>query len=215
MKSLFLGVVFIIVIGVGGLVYRNAVEHPNRPIACPVDAKICPDGTAVARTGLSCTFPACPPPNVTLSELGITFAVPPGFVAVSIPDASDIVAYEIPAKGAAVSPATIVVHRYVIDPSATALETIKKTAIGATSEMPVPTTAFSSTELGQYRFTVVNIERFEGVINTAYYLARNNDVLRFDAIDRNVANWTDPNLDVSVLSADAALRKMLSTMSGV
>lgn len=27
---------------------------------CTMDAKICPDGSAVGRTGPNCTFPACP-----------------------------------------------------------------------------------------------------------------------------------------------------------
>ena len=79
--------------------------------------------------------------------------------------------------------------------------------------MPAPTTAFSSTVLGAYRFTVVAIERFEGVVDTAYYLARGTDVLRFDAIDRGV-DWTNPNLDTTLLPANAALRKLLATLKG-
>lgn len=31
-----------------------------QPIACPADAKICPDGTALGREGPNCEFPACP-----------------------------------------------------------------------------------------------------------------------------------------------------------
>ncbi len=33
---------------------------PNEPVACTMDAKICPDGSAVGRTGPSCEFAACP-----------------------------------------------------------------------------------------------------------------------------------------------------------
>ncbi|MGB4076548.1 MAG: hypothetical protein WBK28_02490 [Minisyncoccia bacterium] len=29
-------------------------------LACPMDAKLCPDGSAVGRTGPNCEFPACP-----------------------------------------------------------------------------------------------------------------------------------------------------------
>ncbi|MDP2651967.1 MAG: hypothetical protein Q8O94_02435, partial [bacterium] len=61
--------------------------------------------------------------------------------------------------------------------------------------------------------TVVSIERFEGVIDTAYYLARSGDVLRFDAIDRGT-DWTNPNLDISALPAHAALLKLLATLQG-
>ena len=59
-KTLFLGVALIILVGIGGLVYRNAVEHPSRPIACPADAKVCPDGTSVGRSGPFCEFALCP-----------------------------------------------------------------------------------------------------------------------------------------------------------
>ncbi|MBP9816600.1 MAG: hypothetical protein KBD05_01055 [Candidatus Pacebacteria bacterium] len=37
-------------------------EEPSRPepVACTADAKICPDGSGVGRTGPNCTFPPCP-----------------------------------------------------------------------------------------------------------------------------------------------------------
>ncbi|HCR52738.1 TPA: hypothetical protein DIV48_03810 [Candidatus Kaiserbacteria bacterium] len=213
MKSLFFGIVLIIVVGFGGLVYRNAVEHPSRPITCPLDAKTCPDGTSVSRTGNSCMFAACPPPNVSLPDIAIAYAVPDGFVATAVlPDAASVVAYE--AMNVSTSSASIIVRRYAILASSTALMTIQQTAIGAPSGAPVPATAFSSVILETHRFTVVAIERFEGVVDTAYYLARSTDVLRFDAIDRDVMNWTNPNLAVSALPANAALQKMLSTLEG-
>lgn len=209
MKSLLLGILLIIILGIGGLVYRNAVEHPSQPIACPMDALVCPDGTSVSRTGLSCTFPICPSPNVSLSDVGIAFAIPAGFIAVALPDTASVAAYEMPIAS---STADIIIRRYAVDASTTALTTIQQTAIGGASGAPVGATSFSSTVLGAHRFTVVSIERFEGVVDTAYYLARSTDILRFDAIDRGVVNWTDPNLDPSSLPAQAALRKLLTTL---
>ena len=211
MRSLILGILLIIIAGVGGLVYRNAVERPVRPIVCPLDAKVCPDGTAVSRTGLSCTFPACPPPNVSLPDVGIGYAVPAGFREVAPPDAASVAAYSIPGPTPE-EPSEIIIRRFAIPPSSTALATIQEAAIGGAWGEPVSVTAYSSSELGTHRFTVVSIERFEAVIDTAYYLARGTDVLRFDAIDRGVANWTDPNLDVSKLPAHAALIRLLATV---
>ncbi len=211
MKGLLAGIVFIILIGVGGLVYRNALEHPSQPIACPMDALVCPDGTSVGRTGLSCTFPACPPPNVSLSDVGIAFAVPAGFTEAESPYAASVAAYEMPAGDS--EPASIVIRRYAIPASSTALATIQQTAIGGASGLPVSATAFTSSVLGTHRFTVVSLERFEGVIDTAYYLARGTDVLRFDAIDRG-ADWTNPGLDVTALPAHAALTRLLTTLQG-
>lgn len=213
MKGLLFGILIIIILGFGGLVYRNAVEHPNRPIACPLDAMVCPDGTSVSRTGISCTFQACQSPNVSLSDINIAYAVPEGFTVAEFPDSASVAAYE-KSTTSSTGTAGIIIRRYAIVASSTALSTIQQTAIGGVSGAPVPSTAFSSTALGTRRFTVVSIERFEGVIDTAYYLARGTDVLRFDAIDRGVLNWAEPGLDLSKLPAHAALRELLTRLQG-
>lgn len=36
---------------------------PAMPVACTMEAKLCPDGSSVGRTGPSCEFSACPPPS--------------------------------------------------------------------------------------------------------------------------------------------------------
>src|SRR3989338_1088510 len=205
MKGLFLGILLILIIGIGGFVYRNAVEHPMQSLECPIDTFHCPDGTSVSREGPSCTFSICSAPNVSLMNIGISFAVPAGFTSSSLSDVGSVAAYSLPVTDSSVSSASIIIRRYQIAASSTALATIQQTAIGGTSGMPVSVTFFSSTILGNRRFTVVSIDRFEGVIDTAYYLALGTDVLRFDAIDRNVMNWTDPNLDISTLPAHSAL----------
>ncbi len=210
MRNLLLGILVIILVGVGGLIYRNAAEHPYQQIACPLDAKICPDGTSLSRTGSSCTFPACPPPNVSLDSISIAYAIPNGFSDAALPDAAAVASYDEP-SASSTEPDSIIIRRYLIAASSTPLATIQGTAIGGASGAPVPTTSYSSTVIGTHRFTVVSIERYEGIIDTAYYLARpdSGDVLRFDAIDRNVSNWTDPALDENSLPAHAALRTLL------
>ncbi len=213
MKSLFLGILFIIIVGVGGLVYRNAVERSSQPIACPMDAKVCPDGTTVARIGLSCTFSVCQPPNVTLQDIGISYAIPEGFVLATLPDGASVATYEMLGPTPE-EPSNIVIRRYAIPASSTALATIQATAIGGASGEPVPATLFSSSIIDGRRFTVVSIERFEGVITTSYYLARGTDVLRFDAIDRGT-DWTNPQLDISTLPAHKALVKLLGGLQGI
>jgi hypothetical protein len=212
MKNLLLGILAVIGIIIAGFVYRNAAEHPSQPIACPLDALVCPDGTSVARTGSSCTFPACPPPNVSLSSLGISFAIPSGFSATDVPDTTIVAAYASDTV-ASTSLARILIRSYPIAASSTALATIQQTAINGASGMPVSTTSFTSTVLGGRRFTIVQIERFEGNIDTAYYLARAADVLRFDAIDTST-DWTNPNLDIASLPAHVALAKLLATLQG-
>jgi hypothetical protein len=211
MKSLFLGVAFIVLVGLGGFFYRNAVEYSARPIACPVEKFVCPDGTQLTHIGISCTFPLCPPPNVTLADLGISFAVPAGFSAGG--GAAGVIAgYRMPSEGSS-EYSDIFIRRFPIQASSSAVATIQKSSINLTSELPVSPTAFTSTSLGAHQFTIVTVERFEGVVDVAYYMARNSDVLRFDAIDRGV-DWTNPNLDITALPAQAAVRKLLTTLQG-
>ena len=214
MKSLWLGIGLLVILGFGGLVYRNAVEHPNQQIACPLDAQICPDGTSVTRTGVSCTFPACPFPNITFAALSISFALPLELHEAALADSSGLVTYELTPVASSSRSGSVTLHQYPISGTSTALATIQQTAIGGASGAPVSVTSFTSTQLGTHRFTVVSIERFEGVVDTAYYLARATDVLRFDATDTGVTNWTDPALVESTLPAHAALIKLLATLQG-
>ncbi len=213
MKQLFLGIAFIVLIGFGGFFYRNAMQYnPPHQIACPMDARVCPDGTAVGRVAPACAFQTCPPPNVLHEELGIAFALPAGFSEGEKIDPTVALAYDL--EGAAF-PGSIVVRRYPIGASSTALSVIQETAIGGTSGLPIDPTRFTSTTLGQHRFTVVAIDRFEANVQVAYYLARTTDVLRFDAIDRDVVDWMEPTLTVEALPVQAALRGMLTTLQGL
>ena len=156
------------------------------------------------RTALRFRVPAmyfsfCPPPNISLSDVGISFAIPVGFTATTSPDSSSVAAYEMPEAS---STADIIIRQYAITASSTALATIEQTAIAGASDAPVRCDFFffhharyaSTSRLFQFR-------RFEGVVDTAYYLAQENDVLRFDAIDNGITNWNDSNLDTTTLPA--------------
>ena len=64
MKELFVGIVLIILIGIGSYFYQAVKQTPEHTIpegvACTMDAKICPDGSAVGRIPPSCAFAPCP-----------------------------------------------------------------------------------------------------------------------------------------------------------
>ena len=105
MKQLAFFIVLILVLGICGFLYRNTLEAPSRNTAatttvgntCTLEAKICPDGTSVGRTGPNCSFAACAAPNVELPQLGIAFVLPTGFVANAAavtPNDSLVAAYE-------------------------------------------------------------------------------------------------------------------------
>src|ERR1019366_6478404 len=119
--------------------------HPAQAIACPVNYFQCPDGTQVPHLAGSCDFPACPLPNVSFPDSNIAFAIPDGFSATTTPDAASIVAY---AGTEASTSGSIIIRRFAIEASSTALATIQRTAISGTSGAPIPVTSLSSTFLG-------------------------------------------------------------------
>ncbi len=52
--------VLLVIIGSSILIWKKYSENPIVPIACTLEAKICPDGSAVGRVGPNCEFSACP-----------------------------------------------------------------------------------------------------------------------------------------------------------
>jgi hypothetical protein len=52
------------------IVFVSGCRTPM-PKGCTTEAKVCPDGSSVGRTGLNCEFEACPPytpPDITPSD---------------------------------------------------------------------------------------------------------------------------------------------------
>jgi len=52
-------VLFLILLSLMGAGKKNTDRYPSS-VACTMEAKICPDGTTVGRSGPSCEFSACP-----------------------------------------------------------------------------------------------------------------------------------------------------------
>lgn len=51
--------VFLLALVLGVVLYA-APPQPAQPVACTMEAKLCPDGSAVGRAGPNCEFAACP-----------------------------------------------------------------------------------------------------------------------------------------------------------
>jgi hypothetical protein len=62
MKSIHIVFILIFVLALSGYLWTRSFEKGGapEPIACTMDAKICPDGTTVGRTGPTCEFTPCP-----------------------------------------------------------------------------------------------------------------------------------------------------------
>ncbi len=62
--KILVAILILVIIGVSMAVWQKnkAIPGPdnNEPVACTLEAKICPDGTAVGRQGPRCEFTACP-----------------------------------------------------------------------------------------------------------------------------------------------------------
>jgi hypothetical protein len=218
MKSLLIGVAVILLIGIAGFFYRNMTERnaAPEPVACTMEAKQCPDGSYVGRTGPACEFAACPDGGrATLSGLGISFAVPEGYAANpgAIGDDTTLrAAFEKPAMGDGPAHA-IVVRAYPIPAGKGAEDVIVGETIFETSGMGAESIdQFEKETIGGRTFYVVVVERFEAIVHSLYYFPREKDVLRFEALERDVTDWTEPTLSVKSLPEHAALREMLRTL---
>ena len=217
MKNLLVGVCALLLVGIAGFLYRASVERHSAPVVgvCTADAKICPDGSAVGRTGPSCAFAACPAGNIENEDAGIAFALPEGYSAdASAPaDASVIGAYTDVAVASG-TPSTITVRRFPVPEGGDAAQVmLAETVLSPSGMPPADTNAFTPKVIGTHTFSSIVIERFEGQVHSAYYfLDQPGEVLRFDINETGVDNWTDPQLAVDSLPAHQAFARMLNTL---
>lgn len=57
---ILISLLVLVVVGAAAFVSLNVGNKSTPPVACTMEAKLCPDGTAVGRTGPNCEFAACP-----------------------------------------------------------------------------------------------------------------------------------------------------------
>lgn len=211
MKQLLALVTILIVVGLGGFMYRNALEHPatdRAQVACTEEAKLCPDGTSVVRTGATCSFSACAFPNAEDAAIGIAFVVPAGYVANPDPIGSDETLRAVFDKGSH----SIIIRRYLLPEGETGDQVIlAHTTLEPSGLAPKALTDFKPVLVNGKTFSSIVLERFEGQVHSAYYLVRESDVLKFEVLEKDV-DWTNPKLIVGELPEHQALLKMLGTL---
>ena len=74
MRTLLLGVILLIVLGIGGYFYnaiKESAGEEDEIVACTMDAMQCPDGSYVGRVPPSCEFAACPGPTQSDEDIEI------------------------------------------------------------------------------------------------------------------------------------------------
>lgn len=217
MKQLFALIVILVVLGIGGFMYRNALEHPATgtptATACTMEAKLCPDGTGVGRSGPDCAFAACAFPNAEDTAIGIAFVVPSGYTANPEAIGSDETlraVFDKPSKGEV--PHSLIIRRYAIPEGKTSDAVIlANTMYESSGNMAQSMKEFKPVIINGKTFQTVVLERFEGQVHSAYYLTRANDVLKFEVLEKDV-DWTNPKLVVENLPEHKALQALLMTL---
>src|SRR5262249_13461451 len=89
---------------------------------------------------------------------------------------------------------------------------LANTTLEPSGQQPSSLDAYAPRIIGTRTFLSFTIERFEGVVHSAYFLPRTSDVLEFDITEHDVASWTDPRLIPDNLPPHQALVKMLGTL---
>jgi len=215
MKQLFAGVALIFILGFGAFLYRNVVERPGSVVTvgeCTNEAKICPDGSTVERSGPACVFAQCPAPNVENEKAGIAYAAPDGYDAAagSSQFGTPIAAYVQETRSGQNS---IRISEYQVTDETTADEIlITNTVFDPSGDQAESLADFSLVTINGKTFYSARIERFEGYVRSVYFLKRETSVLRFDVADAGVSNWTDSSLNVADLPTHSALLTMLGTL---
>lgn len=216
MKQLIAGVVLIVVVGVGAFLYRNVVERPGTgapETACTMEAKVCPDGTAVGRTGPSCSFAPCMLPNVDIADKHVAFAIPAGYSPDEQAYGADTSLIAAFAKSSSSGAHSIIVRSYPIPEGEDATAVILANTRYQPSDMQATDfSKFGNVLVNGKTFRSTVIERFEGQVHSAYYLVRSADVLTFEITEQDVTNWTDASLNVESLPEHTALLSMLATL---
>ncbi|MEK7669318.1 MAG: hypothetical protein AAB350_01875 [Patescibacteria group bacterium] len=83
-NKIFVFIFIIVVFILGGLLYiynPDPIEYKNPndtpSVACTMEAKLCPDGSYVGRTGPNCEFEDCPIPPDAIFEDGTLNEIAP------------------------------------------------------------------------------------------------------------------------------------------
>lgn len=217
MKTLALGVVLILLLGVGGFVYRHVMETtaPPTQVACTMDAKVCPDGSGVGRVAPLCEFAPCPLPNAEDSDAKIAFVIPAGYEADPTPIGADLRLRSVFIKPSLTEnlPHTISIKRFAIPEGQTGEEVILQNVRLQPSDLPVESMEeFSPVVIQGKTFQGVVIERFEAQVHSAYFLIREADVLMFEVMERDVVDWMEPTLVEENLPEHQALLALLASL---
>ena len=111
------------------------------------------------------------------------------------------------------APHLITLSRFPIPEGKTGEEVIlENTRLQPADMAPEDMSRFTLETVGGQSFYAIVVERFEAQVESAYYLVRASDVIRFSVLERDVTSWMEPELVVSELPEHRAFLGMLETL---
>lgn len=189
MKEMLLGVALIILLGFGSFLYKNALQKgpvTGAPVACTLDARICPDGSAVGRTGPTCEFEAC-------STDVVHYSAPAGFV-----DSLSLLSSVLPGRLAFYTkePGTISnvisISAFEMQEGETVEDILLREVTLSPSDMhPDSIEKFETVTVGDRDVYRIINERFEATVEVTYGIPLDGFVALVSLRDVSVEKWME------------------------
>lgn len=209
MKELLLGVVLIILLGLGSFLYQNAIKEnsPAGPIACTLEARVCPDGSAVGRTGPSCEFEACP-------SDAVTYTPPRGFID-TLPLLSSMVVGRVgfytKEPNTISNSITVFVHK--TSPERSFENVLLEEVILSPSDLrPESLDKFEKVTVGDREVYQIINERFEATVEITYAIELEGYAVLVALRDISVENWMQ-DFTLAELEDLPVLEEVVSSVS--
>lgn len=189
MKELAIGIFLLIVVGVGGFLYNNAKNNSGGenqgPIACTMDAKMCPAGWGVGRVAPDCSFAMCP------SEK-FTYNAPEGYQDTTMLLSSTVegrLAFYTREPNTISNNITVFVYP---KGDQTLEDVVTERLINSPSGMPVESLdEFEQVVVGNNTAYRKILERFEATVQIVYVVDLADIVVVVSHTDISVENWME------------------------
>lgn len=185
MKEILIGIVLIVLLGLGSLLYNNArgVNEEGEPVACTADAKICPNGTGVGRSGPDCSFDPCPSDR-------ISYTAPTGYID-SLPLLSSMVLGRVGFYTKEPSTISNSVTVYIFEKGEDSFEDVvlQNVVYGPSDLRPQSLDEFTKVTIGDREVYQLVNERFEATVEITYALEVEEFAVLVAHRDISVENW--------------------------
>lgn len=216
-KELYAGAALIFLLGMGGFLYRVAIENSYQNVGvCSFETKTCPDGSFVGRSGSACLFSACLPPNVELPNAGISFVLPSGYELLAASSSTPQTRIASYAKKTIINASTtintIAIYRYNFLKGKTASRVVRAHLPLAALTYSISPKDITNVTFGKNTFSRITLRNSATVLRSAYYVIRGHYVFLFYVTQNGGIGTASNSTKVNKISGNKELRTLLSTL---